>query len=194
MDFQEGLPGRLDSVKTETSRPVRLFCQDECRFGLMPVKRHRITLPGVKPIQEAKPGYEYFYLYGAVEPETGQRFFTEHDRLNSDCFQVFLDRFAEAFPRSHNVLILDNGAFHKAKKLSVPRNVRLIFLPAYSPELNPVERLWQDLKDQVAFDLYKSLAALRQEVRSAVATYTGEAVASLTGYDYLVNAADALSS
>ena len=46
----------------------------------------------------------------------------------------------------------------------------------------------------MAFDLYKSLAALRQEVRSAVATYTGEAVASLTGYDYLVNAADALSS
>ncbi len=67
----------------------------------MPVKRHRITLPGVKPIQEAKPGYEYFYLYGAVEPETGQRFPAEHDRLNSDCFQVFLDRFAEAFPRSH---------------------------------------------------------------------------------------------
>jgi len=66
IDFQEGLPDRLDSAKAEASRPVRLFCQDECRFGLMPVKRHRITLPGVKPIQEAKPGYEYFYLYGAV--------------------------------------------------------------------------------------------------------------------------------
>ena len=75
----------------------------------MPIKRRRITLPGVKPIQEAKSGYEYFYLYGAVEPETGQRFFTEHERLNSDCFQVFLDRFARVFPRSHNVVILDNG-------------------------------------------------------------------------------------
>ncbi|WP_423816355.1 transposase [Salinibacter grassmerensis] len=91
-------------------------------------------------------------------------------------------------------VVLDNGAFHKAKKLSVPRNVRLIFLPPYSPELNPVERLWQDLKDQVAFDLYESLAALRQEVRSAVATYTEKAVASLTGYGYLVDAAGALSS
>ena len=79
---------------------MRLFCQDECRIGLMPIKRRRITLPGVNPIQTAKPGYEYFYLYGAVEPETGQRFFTERERLNSDCFQVFLDRFAEAFPRS----------------------------------------------------------------------------------------------
>ncbi|MCS3613359.1 transposase [Salinibacter ruber] len=97
-------------------------------------------------------------------------------------------------PGATGALILDNGQFHKAKKLSVPSNVELTFLPPYSPELNPVERLWQDLKDQVAFDLYESLAALRQEVRSAVATYTEKAVASLTGYEYLANAADALSS
>ena len=87
----------------------------------MPIKRRRITLPGVKPIQTAKPSYECFYLYGAVEPETGQRFFAERERLKSDCFQGFLDRFAEAFPRSHNVLVLDNGQFHKAKKLSIPK-------------------------------------------------------------------------
>ncbi len=160
----------------------------------MPIRRHRITLPGVKPIQEAKPGYEYFYLYGAVEPETGQRFFTEHERLNSDCFQVFLDRFAKAFPYSHNILILDNGQFHKAKKLSVPSNVGLTFLPPYSPELNPVERLWQDLKDQLAFDFYEHLSSLRQETRTALRNYTDQGVASLTGYDYLLEATNVLSS
>jgi len=155
----------------------------------MPIKRRRITLPGVKPIQTAKPSYEYFYLYGAVEPETGQRFFTEHDRLNSDCFQVFLDRFAEAFPWSHNVMILDNGQFHKAKKLSVPGNVRLKFLPPYSPELNPVERLWQDVKDALGFDFYEHLGDLRQEARTVISRYTDETVRSLTGYDYLLEAA-----
>jgi transposase len=174
--------------------PVRLFCQDECRLGVMPTVRHRITLPGVKPIQEAEPGYEYFYLYGAVEPETGQRFPAEHERLNSDCFQDFLDRFAKAFPRSHNIMILDNGRFHKAGKLSIPENVQFVFLPPYSPELNPVERLWQDLKDAVAFDVHASMAALRQEIRDRLFTYTDEAVASLTGYDYLLDAARALSS
>jgi len=155
----------------------------------MPIKRRRITLPGVKPIQTAKPGYEYFYLYGAVEPETGQRFFTEHERLNSDCFQVFLDRLAEAFPRSHNVMILDNGQFHKAKKLSIPENVELKFLPPYSPELNPVERLWQDLKDALGFDFYEDLSSLRQKTRMVLRRYTDEAVASLTGYEYLLEAA-----
>jgi len=160
----------------------------------MPITRHRITLPGVGPIQTAKPGYEYFYLYGAVEPETGQRFFTEHERLNSDCFQVFLNRFAEAFPRSHNVMVLDNGQFHKAKKLSVLRNVELRVLPPYSPELNPVERFWQDLKDQLAFDFYEHLSILRQKTRIALSRYTDKAVASLTGYDYLLEAESALSS
>jgi len=194
IDFQEDLPDRLVGVKTGTNRPVRLFCQDECRIGLMPITRHRITLPGVKPIQEAKPGYEYFYLYGAVEPETGHRFFTEHERLNSDCFQVFLDRFAAAFPCSHNILVLDNGQFHKAKKLSIPKNVKLMFLPPCSPELNPVERLWQDLKDQLAFDFYKHLSSLRQETRAVLRSYTDRAVASLTGYNYLLEATSVLSS
>ena len=156
--------------------------------------RERCGGRGVKPIQEAKPGYEYFYLYGAVEPETGQQFPAKHDRLNNDCFQVFLDQVAKAFPRSQNILVLDNGTFHKAKRLSAPRNVKLVFLPPYSPEFNPVERLCQDVKDAIALDFYKSLAALRQEVREAVAAYADEAVASLTGSDYLLEAACALSS
>ncbi|MCS3856608.1 transposase [Salinibacter ruber] len=89
-------------------------------------------------------------------------------------------------------MILDNGQFHKANKLSVPSNVELTFLPPYSPELNPVERLWQDLKDQLAFDFYEHLSSLRQKARTVVSRYTDEAVASLTGYDYLLEATSVL--
>ena len=73
IDFQEELPDLLSGVLEGASRPVRLFCQDECRIGLMPIRRRRITLPGVKPIQTAKPGYEYFYLCGAVDMEPSNR-------------------------------------------------------------------------------------------------------------------------
>jgi transposase len=89
---------------------------------------------------------------------------------------------------------LDNGQFHKAKKLSIPKNVELTFLPPYSPELNPVERLWQDLKDQLAFDFYEHLSSLRQETRMALRSYTNEAVRSLTGYNYLLEATSVQSS
>jgi transposase len=172
---------------------VRLFCQDECRIGRMPITRRRVTSPGVKPVQTAQPAYEYFYLYGAVEPETGQAFFTEHERLNSECFQVYLDGFARAFPHSQNVMILDNGRFHKAERLTIPANVRLVFLPPYSPELNPVERVWQHLKDALGFAFYPTLADLRQRARRVVTNWTDEVLASLAGYDYLLESARALS-
>lgn len=165
----------------------------------MPVARRRLTACGTKPIRKQQPGYKSFYLYGATRPETGQHFLLEQDRLNSDGFQVFLDGFARAFPQSHNVMILDNGSFHKAKKLTAPSNVGLIFLPPYSPELNPVERFWEEINDQVAIDQVAldgeaSLAALRQQVRIHVWSYAEETVASLTGYPYLMEAVSALSS
>ena len=157
----------------------------------MPITRRRITLSGVKPIQQQRPAYQSYYLYGAVEPKTGERFLLERESLDSDGFQDFLDGFSTRFSESLSVLVLDNGRFHKAKKLTIPENVRLVFLPPYSPELNPVERLWQDLKDHVAFHLHKTLPALKQRVREKLESYTDKAVASLTGYDYLLYAASA---
>lgn len=156
----------------------------------MPITRGRITLSGVKPIQVQKPGYQNFYLYGAVEPATGERFLLERDALNSDGFQDFLDAFSSAYSQSLNVLILDNGRFHKANKLTIPENVRLIFLPPYSPELNPVERFWEDLKDHLAFHLHQTLSELKERVSEKLHSYTDEAVASLTGYQYLVDVAN----
>jgi len=160
----------------------------------MPITRRRITLSGVKPIQQQRPAYQSYYLYGAVEPATGERFLLEREALDSDGFQDFLDGFAERFSESLNVLVLDNGQFHKAKKLTIPENVRLVFLPPYSPELNPVERLWQDVKDHVAFHLHENLSTLKQKVRSKLDSYTDEVVASLTGYEYLLDAASAQPS
>jgi hypothetical protein len=157
----------------------------------MPVTRRRITLSGVKPIQQQRPAYQSYYLYGAVEPQTGERFLLERSNLDSDGFQDFLDAFANRFSESLNVLVLDNGQFHKAEKLTIPENVRLVFLPPYSPELNPVERLWQDLKDHVAFHLHETLSVLKQRVQEKLESYSDEAVASLTGYEYLLDAASA---
>jgi len=157
----------------------------------MPITRRRITLSGVKPIQQQRPAYQSYYLYGAVEPKTGKRFLLERESLDSNGFQEFLDGFSDRFSESLSVLILDNGQFHKANTLTIPDNVRLLFLPPYSPELNPIERFWEDLKDHLAFHLHESLSVLRQRVQEKLQSYTDEAVASLTGYEYLLDASNA---
>jgi hypothetical protein len=157
----------------------------------MPITRRRITLCGVKPIQKQRLAYQSCYLYGAVEPLAGERFLLERESPGIDGFQDFLDGFADRFSESLCVLVLDNGQFHKAKALSIPDNVRLLFLPPYSPELNPVERLWQDPTGHLAFHLHEGLPALKQRVREKLDTYTDEAVASITGYEYLLDASSA---
>ena len=81
------------------------------------MRSFEITLPGVKPIGYT---YENLYLYGAVEPITGDSFFLEMPWLNGVCFQVFIDELAKTFPDTLNILVLDNGSFHYAKSLKLP--------------------------------------------------------------------------
>lgn len=125
----------------------RLWAQDESRGGLLPILRRRITARGVQPLLPAAYRFESLYLYGTVEPLTGESFFLELPLLNTQGFQLFLDHFAAADPVSFHLLLLDTGAFHQAQSLRLPRNVGLIFFLPYAPELNPLERLWRDLKD-----------------------------------------------
>jgi transposase len=128
-----------------------VFSQDESRFGLLTVRRRRLTAYGVQPVGVVPHVFEWFYVYGAVEPTTGERFFLELPYLNAESFQLFVNAFAEAFPDSLNLLLLDNSGAHTAQRLTLPVNVRLVFLPPYCPELNPIERVWRDLKEALAW-------------------------------------------
>jgi putative transposase len=145
--FQTTLPTVLQQqlAHRPPGVPVKVFAQDESRVGLLPIVRRRITACGVQPIATITHQFENFYLYGAVAPTTGDSFLLELPWLNTGMFQLWVDHFAQAFPQSFNLLVLDNGAFHTAKAVQWPANVAPVFLPPYSPELNPIERLWRDL-------------------------------------------------
>ena len=174
---------------------MRVFCQDESRFGLhLPVHR-RLTGYGVKPLQVVEPRYEYYWLYAAVEPTTGDAFWWELPRLDADCFGFFLEKFGQNYAESLNIILLDQAPAHVAQRVQIPDNVVLMWLPAYSPELNPVERLWEDLTrriDVLNGQVRASLMALQEHVAGLVQRYAAETIASLTGYAYLVEAVDAL--
>jgi putative transposase len=127
--------------------PIRYGCLDERRFGLKSIPRRRITLSGTKPQGPVQWRFEAFYLYGAVEPMTGESFFLEFTHSDSTCFEVYLEQLAQHYPHRLHVIQLDQGSLHTAKRLQLPDNVVLLFQPPHSPQLNPIERLWQHLKD-----------------------------------------------
>jgi hypothetical protein len=132
--------------------------------------------------------FEAFYLYGAVEPVTGERFFLEFSYLDTVCFQAFLNEFSKTYRDSLNILQVDNASSPRAKNLLIPENVILLFQPAYSPDVNPIERLWQSLKDKLSWLTVATLDELRKELDTVLNSLTAECIAALTGYDFILSA------
>lgn len=177
---------------------VRLWAQDESRFGLHTVQRRRLTLRGVKPVCPFEQSFESFWLCGAVEAQSGANFVLELPATDHDCLQVFLDQFAATHaqdPQEVQVLLLDNSGPHRARALRWPERVACISLPAYCPELNPIERWWQELKAAVSNTLFGTLGALRARLDAELQAWTShpEQMRSLTSYPYIVEALNTLS-
>jgi len=192
--FVETLPEQVEHIRAEIAtgpfERVRLFSGDESRCGLLPVHRHRITLPGVQPKFSVTFQFEFVYLYGAVDPLSGDSLLLELPALNAANFQVFLNEFAAIDPKNLLVLTIDNGRFHKADSLIIPQNVRLLFLPPYAPEINPIERLWRAIKDALAEDPPETLDQLEDKLTNIILNLSPEDIQSLTSYDYFLKAAN----
>jgi hypothetical protein len=171
---------------------VRLFSQDESRFGLLTVRRRGLTARGVQPVGRVQHVFPWCYVDGAVAPTTGDRFFLELPSLKAEMFQRFVERFAQAFPDSLNLLPLDHSGAHTAQRLTLPENVRLVFLPPYCPELNPIERVRRDLKDVLAWRQFPTLEVPQDYIAHLLRGDEATTLQALTGDTYLLEAIHAL--
>ncbi len=82
--------------------------------------------------------YKYYYIYGLIAPIVGRSFFYEFSHLNSQGFEIYLNKFIEQYPNEIHIIQLDNASFHTSKKVKIPENIILLFQPPYCPELNPI--------------------------------------------------------
>jgi transposase len=129
--------------------------------------------------------FKSLYLFGAFSPITGDHFLLEMPYCNSQTFQLFLDAFALVNPTELKMMVLDNGAFHKAKALSIPENIVLIFLPPYSPELNPAENIWAKFKRDFTNRVFKILDDLGQYICTLANRLTKNEVRSTCRFPYI---------
>jgi hypothetical protein len=171
---------------------VRVFSQAESRFGLLPIRRRCLTARGVQPVGRVHHVFQGFDVYGAVEPTTGDRFFLELPSLHAELCQLFVDRFAQAFPDRLNLLRLDHSGAHTAQRLALPENVRLVFLPPYGPELSPIARVWRDRNDALAWLQFPTLEVQQDDIAPLLRGYEAATLQALTGYTSLIEAIHAL--
>jgi len=104
------------------------------------------------------------------------------------CFEKFLELLASEYPEDLHIIQVDNGGFHNSLNLSIPENVILLFQPAYSPEVNPIERLWGYVKEQLKWLRFDQIEELRAAVQKELNKLTLEVIASLTGWKFILEA------
>ena len=144
---------------------------------------------GIRPGVAAQLIREYIYLYGAVSPKDGICVYLIMPTSNTECFQVFLDVLARKFARQDILLVLDGAPNHRCGDLAVPGNITLLYLPPYSPELNPKENLWDEIREKI-FKNYtlKSIDAVRAKLEQAILYMerNPETVKSITSFPYIL--------
>lgn len=128
---------------------------------------------------------EWYWLYGAVEPLTGETFYFEYNKLDGICFENFLKKLAKEYPNSTNLVVLDSCGGHINQELEIPKNAILLFLPSCSPELNPQERVWEEIRKLLKGKIFYSLKKLRKFLKRELNNMTKIQYQSLTFFPYI---------
>ena len=131
--------------------------------------------------------YTWTHLFAAVRPATGDSFALVLPQVSTAAMNEFLAQFAATLAEDeHAVLVLNRAGWHRAKALVIPSNVTLVWLPPYSPQLNPVERLWLYLRERhLSHRLLDDYDAVVAALCRAWNALTAERIRSLTSYSYL---------
>jgi hypothetical protein len=170
-----------DIVAEEAARhpdtPIETFATDEHRLGLKPVTRRVWAPVGERPIAHGHHRFEWLYVTAFVSPATGESFWYVSNGVSKPFFEALLRVFAEEAGAGREriiVLVLDNAGWHGEAGLVVPDGVRLVFQPAYTPEVQPTETLWTLVDEPVVNKHIPTLAALDEIIATRCAALAGE--------------------
>jgi transposase len=192
--FKEYLPQRIKGIVNQISdqeianKNIVYWCQDETRVGFRTETGRKITLKGVKPQQRLQWHYDYYYIYGLIDPITGRSFFYEFSHFNSTVMGIFLEKFQQENKDEIHIIQLDNAPIHTAKKLKIPENVILLFQPPYCPEVNPIERVWEHIKYRLRSLWFNDLDDVRDKVARMLDSLSTDTIVSLAGWECFTNA------
>ena len=158
---------------------------DEGRFGLQPTTGRCWAQRGTPYRIQVQPGYKFFYVYAGVSPITGDSFILFLPWVNTDIMNVYLLELSYAYRDKWVMILMDQAGWHKSQTLTVPKNIHIDYLPPYSPELNPVEKLWLWLRRHGCRNhLYQSETELMDTLATLIKNMSHEQLKQLCHCNY----------
>lgn len=174
----------------QANKPLRVLFQDEARFGRMNKPTRCWSVHPLRPEAPQQLIREYTYAYATVDPLRGSIQSAMLPHMTTYCMSVFLRQVARSYRKEEVLLFCDQAASHRAKTLTIPKNIRLHPLPPYSPQLNPVEHLWDEIREKYFPNrLFDSMDQLEDHLCDALRSMHSKRkyTKSLCGFSWLIN-------
>lgn len=173
---------------SKDNRPVRIMVQDEGKFGTISPIGSSWVPKEMRPKVGKQLTRKHLYVYCAVSPQTGEMSNLVLPYANTEMMNLFLEQVSKDFSGYFVVMQTDQAGWHKSKSLKIPENIRLLFQPAYSPELNPVEHIWDELREKFTKNIvFKSLEQVMSAICKGINQLSSnlERVKSMTCFPHL---------
>jgi transposase len=181
---------RCAEALAETGDKLRLMFQDEGRFGRISTPRRCWAPAGMRPKVPSQMVREFTYAYAAVSPHDGVMDSLVLPQVSEQAMSLFLNEVSSRHPDEFILMVLDGAGWHKAGSLKIPGNMHLIFLPPHSPELNPAEHIWENIRENwFGNEVFGSMDGVENQLVKALSSLENDqpAMASLTGFDWVID-------
>ena len=161
--------------------------QDEAGFGRINKPKYCWCEKGIRPSVPCHHIREYRYAYGSVDPVSGDNFFLIMPYCNTVCMNIYLRELSKSYPDDKILLCCDGARWHKSIALEVPDNIELFYIPPYTPEMNPIEQIWKELrKTGFRNEVFSSLEKVVDRLCEVIRNLSKDTVRSITGRDWIL--------
>lgn len=163
--------------------------EDEARFGRINDPRHCWAPYPMRPLVKAAIVQEFTYAFAAVSPHDGMLDTLILPEVSTKAMNIFLREVADRHTQEFILMIMDSAGWHKARALVIPENMHILYLPPYSPELNPVEYLWDDLREkEFPNKLFNNMDMLELHLMNGLLKMEDnpDQVKSITGWQWII--------
>lgn len=162
--------------------------QDEAGFGRINKPKACWCPTGERPSVPCHHIREYRYAYGAVEPLTGDGFFLVMPYCNTDCMNVYLRELSKEYTNDVILMVCDGARWHSSAGLQVPENIVITHIPPYTPEMNPIEQIWKEIRKRgFKNEIFSTLEKVVDQLCDTIKDLPSNVIRSITGRKWIVD-------
>jgi transposase len=172
-------------------KSLKVFFEDEARFGRISNSAHCWVPRGARARVKRQMIREHIYSFSAVCPLQGETYSLISPVCNTEAMNELLQGLSNQYQSEQILMFADSAGWHQSKELRLPHNIQLELLPPYSPEFNPVEHLWDYIREQKGFNNYtfESLDQLEDHLLEVLKNLNQEKdyIKSLCTFNWMIN-------